>query len=59
MKDLNKNISIGIAVAIGLFASAWTFNHINPYIGIAGLAIVLWVLINYISKKTENEKKKL
>lgn len=60
---MNKYISIGLASLLVLFLCAWTFNHINPWIGILASIGFVWALINYIIKlikqQNQNEKEQL
>jgi hypothetical protein len=40
-----------IALVTGCFAAVWTFNHVNPWIGIGlGVAIAIYLLVKLSNK---------
>jgi hypothetical protein len=46
-------ISIGL-LFVGLYGASITFNHINPWAGLAVTFLVIGVFLNYIYKQIKN-----
>lgn len=46
-----KYLFIIFAFILGLFASNWIFNHINPWIGWVGYIVTIGLTLRYVAKK--------
>ena len=44
-----------LIIFASIFISAWAFNHINPWVGIATFFIISYFIVLYIEKKIKNK----
>jgi type IV secretory pathway VirB2 component (pilin) len=63
MKHINLALMFLAVIAVVLFSSAWLFNHVNSWLGIAVFIVGLYALIawavsifNKYTKGNSNEK---
>jgi hypothetical protein len=57
---INNKYILGLALIMAsIFGIAWTFNHVNPWVGfIVGFAVILLFNQLVINKKTKKQNEK-
>jgi predicted membrane channel-forming protein YqfA (hemolysin III family) len=53
-----KYINIVIFTLVFIFALVWTFNHINPWLALAGVVAYIYGVIFYINSQTPKQVEK-
>lgn len=56
--NLNKIALLLLVLIASFFICTWIFNHVNPWVSIAYAAIVVFLLIKYLNRKTKTNEKK-
>ena len=63
MNTLHKILLAFIALFVAGFAGIWLFNHVNPWIGIAAILLIIYaicayahVAIRFIKQLNKNKK---
>lgn len=57
---INNKYILGLALTVAsIFGIAWTFNHVNPWVGfLVGFAVILLFNQLVINKKTKKQNEK-
>ena len=57
---MEKIILYTIVAFIAFYGGVWLFNHVNPWIGIIAIIVVIYVIFKFIVltlKKQKNDEK--
>lgn len=50
---MKKYVIATLATALAMHGAFWLFNHVNAWLGIAGICIVGWFVGNFVRKEAK------
>jgi len=51
-----KKIVLALLTFVALYGGLWLFNHVNAWVGIAEIILVIYVFIKIILSTTKNKQ---